>query len=67
MEALLQEREAGLMAAQELAHLGSWEWDMQTGVERWSAEQYRIFGYAPNSIEPTYELFNQALHIEDRA
>ena len=66
VDALLQEREAGLMAAQELAHLGSWEWDIQTGVERWSAEQYRIFGYAPNSIEPTYDLFKQALHIEDR-
>lgn len=67
VEALLQEREAGLMAAQELAHLGSWEWDIQTGVERWSAEQYRIFGYPPNSIEATYDLFKQALHIEDRA
>ena len=67
VEALLQEREAGLLAAQELAHLGSWEWDIQTGVERWSAEQYRIFGYAPNSIEATYDLFKQALHIEDRA
>ena len=67
VEGLLQEREAGLMAAQELAHLGSWEWDTQTGVERWSVEQYRIFGYAPNSIEPTYDLFKQALHIEDRA
>ena len=67
VEALLQEREAGLMAAQELAHLGSWEWDIQTGVERWSAEQYRIFGYAPNSIKVTYNLFKQALHIEDRA
>lgn len=67
VEALLQEREAGLMAAQELAHFGSWEWDIQTGIERWSAEQYRIFGYAPNSIDPTYDLFKQALHIEDRA
>ena len=65
-EALLQRREAILMAAQELAHLGSWEWEIETGKERWSAEQYRIFGYAPNSIEPTYELFKQALHIEDR-
>ena len=66
MEAVLQEHEAGLMAAQELAHLGSWEWDIQTGVEQWSAEQYRIFGYAPNSIEATYDLFKQAVHIEDR-
>ncbi len=64
--ALLQKREAILTAAQELAHLGSWEWDIQTGTEQWSAEQYRIFGYAPNSIKATYELFKQALHIEDR-
>ena len=63
---LLRKREALLMAAQELAHLGSWEWYIQTGIEQWSAEQYRIFGYAPNSIEPTYELFTQAVHIEDR-
>ncbi|MDP1767230.1 MAG: PAS domain S-box protein, partial [Nitrospirota bacterium] len=63
---LLRKREAVLTAAQELAHLGSWEWYIQTGIEEWSAEQYRIFGYAPNSVEPTYELFKQAVHIEDR-
>ena len=65
-EATLREHEAGLVAAQDLAHLGSWEWDIQTGTEQWSAEQYRIFGYAPNSIKATYDLFKQALYPEDR-
>ena len=65
-EEVLREHEAGLVAAQGLAHLGSWEWDIQAGTEQWSAEQYRIFGYAPNSINATYDLFKQALHIEDR-
>jgi PAS domain S-box-containing protein len=66
LELALRLHEAGLEAAQSLAHLGSWDWNIQTGDEHWSAEQYRIFGYEPNSTKPTYGLFKQALHPEDR-
>ena len=52
---------------QHIASLGSWEWDLATGVNRWSDQQYRIFGYEPKAVRPSYELFHQALHPDDRS
>jgi PAS domain S-box-containing protein len=34
-----------LAEAQELAHLGSWEWNVGTGAVHWSPEMYRIHGF----------------------
>ncbi len=57
---------AALAAAQKIAHLGSWAWDIKAGTESWSAEQFRIFGHEPDAIEPTYERFIEAVHPTDR-
>jgi PAS domain S-box-containing protein len=35
-----------LQDAQGLAKLGSWEWNVETGVVEWSDEMYRIYGYS---------------------
>lgn len=51
--------------AQALAHLGSWEWDIASGAMEWSDEQFRIFGYAPQSIPVTHETFLAALLPDD--
>ena len=66
MEEALKEQERSLVAAQALAHLGSWEWHIKSGEERWSDEQFRIFGYEPQSFAPSYGTFIQALHPDDR-
>jgi PAS domain S-box-containing protein len=66
-ERLLKSKQDHLNDAQTLAHIGSWDWDMITGAETWSDEQYRIFGYAPQAITPTYDTFLEALHPDDRA
>lgn len=55
-----------LAEAQSLAHLGSWVWEFCTSINTWSDENYRIFGYEPQSIQPSYEVFTSALHDEDR-
>jgi PAS domain S-box-containing protein len=39
-----------LAEAQELAHLGSWDWDVATGTVHWSREMYRIHGIPPDEI-----------------
>ena len=66
-ENALRESEAHLNAAQQIAHFGSWDWDVASGAIRWSDEQYRIFGFEPGEVSPSYELFLQALHADDRA
>lgn len=43
--------------AQKIAHLGSWEWDIQTNEIRWSDEVFCIFGEDPQSFTPTYDRF----------
>jgi PAS domain-containing protein len=39
--------------AQELARVGSWEWDIPQNIVWWSDELYRIYGLAPRSILPS--------------
>jgi len=53
--------------AQQMAHLGSWHWDIATDKLQWSDEVFRIFGDQPGAYEPTYALFLSRVHPEDRA
>lgn len=61
-----KEERRHLMDAQALAHLGSWDWNIETGEESWTDEQFRIFGYEPGTVKATYDTFSRALHPEDR-
>ncbi len=53
-----------LVSAQEVGHLGSWQWDMSTGELIWSDEVYRIFGEEPQSFPATYERFKSYIPEE---
>jgi PAS domain S-box-containing protein len=66
-EAALRASEARLAEAQALAHLGSWELDLTSGVLHWSEEIYRIFGVDPQRFGASYESFIALVHPEDRA
>ena len=63
----LRESEATLKAAQRVAHVGSWEFDVITQKITWSEEQFRIFGFDPTQGEPSYEQHIQQIHPDDRA
>lgn len=65
-EEALRKSEASLANAQRIAHLGNWEWDIVKNELYWSDEVYRIFGFAPQSFCPTYEVFLNAVHGDDR-
>src|SRR5579859_7677279 len=65
MEATLREREASLETAQSIAHLGSWEFNVRTGQSHWSAEAYRLLGYAQGEVEPSLEAYLQAVEPAD--
>jgi hypothetical protein len=55
-----------LKEAQELAHVGSWEWVVADDGE-WSEELYRICGVDPESFVPTYQAFMAMLPADERA
>jgi PAS domain S-box-containing protein len=58
--------ERQLNEAQRIAHIGSWELNIQTGELKWSDESYRMFGLKPQEFGATYEFFLNAIHPDDR-
>jgi PAS domain S-box-containing protein len=55
-----------LTETQELARIGSWEWDIPDDEVWWSDELYRIYGLRPRSIRPAYDDFLARVHPDDR-
>ena len=51
--------------AQELAHVGGWEYDVQTGEGAWTDELYRIYGL-PVGSDPSPDEAIEHYHPEDR-
>jgi PAS domain S-box-containing protein len=74
--ATLAEREAGQRAlaltarrlgeAQAIAHIGSWEWDIERDVVLWSNEMDRIFGRETHAEPLTYDTYLELVHPDDR-
>jgi two-component system, NarL family, sensor kinase len=54
-----------LNEAQELAHIGNWEMNLETQNIYWSDELFRVFGYDPQKFEPSFEHFFGIVHPED--
>jgi signal transduction histidine kinase/integral membrane sensor domain MASE1 len=55
-----------LVEAQQVAHIGSWEWDIVTNSIWWSDEMYRVYGL-PVGCPITYERYIGMVHPDDRA
>ena len=67
MEAALALSESRLRAAQSIAKLGHWTWDVGSGEITWSDEIYHIFGEEPGKFEPSFKKFSAFVHPEDAA
>ena len=52
----LFESERQLTTAQRIAGVGSWSWNVQTNEVSWSQEMFRIQGYDPALVQPSFEL-----------
>ena len=65
-EQRLVESEQSLSQAQEIAHLGSWNFDIMRNELIWSPEVYRIFEIDPELFEASYDAFVDAIHPDDR-
>ncbi|MFC6286434.1 response regulator [Nocardioides sp. GCM10027113] len=62
----LRRREQLLADAQQIAGIGSWEWDVTTDSVTWSDQLYRIYDVEPGELEATYAGFLEFVHPEDR-
>ncbi len=62
----VQESNARLEEAQRIAHVGHWEWKIETGRLTWSDETYRIYGMAPQERPIDIAILREMIHPEDR-
>jgi PAS domain S-box-containing protein len=65
-QATLAEIDARLEEGEALAHIGSWLWDLRTGVVQWSTEFHRIHGIDPRDFDGTFESHLGVIHPDDR-
>ena len=65
-EEALRASEAYSAEAQRLSHTGSWHWNVNTGEVAWSQEYCAIFGFDFEKDKPSYQLFIDRVHPEDR-
>jgi len=63
---VLVEQKGQLDTAQRMVHLGSWDWNLRSGELRWSEEAYAIYTPGRGNTQPSYAVFMEAVHPEDR-
>ncbi len=63
----LRESEERLRLAQQVGIIGTFEWNVQTNVNRWTPELEAIYGLRPGEFAGTQEAWEQMLHPDDRA
>lgn len=62
----LEISERRLHEAQQISHIGHWELNLRDQVLHWSDEVFRILGVKPGQFTPSYDVFLEAVHPEDR-
>ena len=49
-----------------IGKVGTWDWKPPASDLIWSDETFRLLGFAPGSVTPSYELFLGRVHPDDR-
>ncbi|HEX6621552.1 MAG TPA: PAS domain S-box protein, partial [Solirubrobacteraceae bacterium] len=66
-QADLAANEAKLAEAQQIARMGSWEWEIASDRVTWSDELYRIYGVTADDEQGSYGSYLDKVHADDRA
>jgi PAS domain S-box-containing protein len=67
LEKIIDDRTRLLEDAQAIAHVGSWEWNIENQVVYFSAEQARIYGLGIDRMEISYDEFMDLRHEKDKS
>ncbi|WP_019499681.1 response regulator [Pseudanabaena sp. PCC 6802] len=67
LETTLQESAEQLRLALDLNRIGMWEWQVATGDVTWNDYNYRLLGYQPGEVEPSYQFWHSHIHPDDVA
>ena len=63
----LRASEARLRLAHQAARIGTFEWNIQTGVNIWSPELEEMYGLPPGGFAGTQPAWEDLIHPDDRA
>jgi len=66
-ELALRESQGEMEQALRAARAGAWRWELQSGRARWSDENFQLLGYAPGSVEASYQAWRARVHPDDLA
>jgi len=66
-EEAVRASEERLRLAQQIARIGSFEWNVQTGVNTWTPELEAMYGLQPGGFGQTQTAFENLVHADDRA
>lgn len=64
-EAALARSEEQLRLTLEFTHIGTWDWNIQTGEVVWNDNHYRLLGLEPSKSKAQYQIWRNAVHPED--
>ena len=62
----LRDYQDRLRLAQQVAHVGTFEWDLKSGENRWTPELEAVYGLAAGSFDRTFEAWKKMVHPDDR-
>ncbi len=65
--AALRESEERLRLGQHVARVGTFEWNIQTGVNRWTPEMEAMYGLPPGGFAGSQATWENLVHPDDRA
>jgi PAS domain S-box-containing protein len=63
----LQQSEERLRLATEAAKIGTFDWNIQTGVNTWTPELEAMYGLVPGEFGKSQSAWEQLVHPDDRA
>ena len=66
-EEALRASEEWLRLGQQIAYIGSFEWNIRTGVTTWTSELEAMYGLPPGGFSRTQTAFENLIHADDRA
>jgi len=55
-----------LVQTERITGRGSWIWDIRADEVTWTDQLYRVFGFEPGEIEPSFEGYIERIHPDDR-
>ena len=64
-EDALRKSQKMLARTENIAHIGSWEWEIANDKVTWSEELFRIFQLDPNDKTPSWAEHSKLYHTED--